>query len=200
MAETNTSTLVERDFKLKFGLKFCMLTIAGMLALTIFIFFATAESLGSTYRTAIYTIYNLKVHIFPLMFASFYSVFILAVVTVSIAVISVFFSHKIAGPIYRLEKTLDSVASGDLTVGAHLRTGDQLTVLADEVNAMVRSLNHSVRGCSDALAEIKGCEDRVLGLLAEERPDAEELKEAVNSLKRGIEAYGLATYGFRVKE
>src|SRR3989304_2114947 len=143
MAETNTSTLVESDFKLQFGLKFCMLTIAGMLALPIFIFFATAESLGSTYRTAIYTIYNLKVHIFPLMFASFYSVFILAVVTVSIAVISVFFSHKIAGPIYRLEKTLDSVASGDLTVGAHLRTGDQLTVLADEVNAMVRPLKHS---------------------------------------------------------
>lgn len=196
----NTSRLVERDFKIRFGLKFCMLTIAGMLALTIFIFFATAESLGTTYRSAIYTIYNLKVHIFPLMFASFYSIFILAVVTVAIGVIAVFFSHKMAGPIYRLEKTFEAVASGDLTASANLRTGDQLTVLAEEVNAMVRSLNHSVRGCSDALAEIKRREAEVLRLIDEEEPDGAELKAAVDALRKGVEAYGLATYGFRVKE
>jgi methyl-accepting chemotaxis protein len=195
-----TSTLVQRDFKLKFGLKLCMLTIAGMLALSIFIFFATAENLGGTYRSAIYTIYNLKVHIFPLMFASFYSIFILAVVTAAIAVIAVFFSHKIAGPIYRLEKTLDSIASGDLTASANLRSGDQLVELATEVNSMTRTLNHSIRGCGDSLREIKGCEERVLKLLEEEGPDPGELTEALASLKRGIEAYRLATYGFRVKE
>ena len=104
MPDTN---LLERSFKLKFGLKLCLLTIAGMAAVTLLLYFYTAGNLGGSYKEAIYTIYDLKIRIFPLVFASSYSIFILAVVTASIAVITVLFSHKIAGPLFRVERNLE---------------------------------------------------------------------------------------------
>ena len=43
-------------------------------------------------------------------------------------------SHRIAGPIYRLATTLKQVRQGDVNVRSHLRDGDLLTELADEMN------------------------------------------------------------------
>ncbi len=190
MSET---ALVERDFKLKFGLKLCLLTIAGMLAVTLFIFFTTSKNLGGTYRSAIYTIYDLKVNIFSLMFASFYSIFILIVVTVAIAAIALFFSHKMAGPVVRLKRAFDEIGSGDLTHDASLRGGDQFAPIADEINRMVRSVNHTVRSVKEALEEIES-KERLVAALLDSEPGAGttqefkarllELGASIDNLKR----------------
>lgn len=44
------------------------------------------------------------------------------------------FSHRVAGPMYRLNKTLEQVQEGDLTVRANLRKGDFLVEVADGMN------------------------------------------------------------------
>ncbi len=178
--------LVLRSFKLKFGLKLCLLTIAGVLAVTLSLYFLTSRSLGESYGSAIYTIYNLKINIFTLMFASFYSVFILAVVTAAIAVIAMLFSHKIAGPIYRIEKNLDVISSGDLTLNTRFRGNDQLVALADEINGMVRSLNHIVRTSADALEECRRREEMLALLLNKKDPPEQELLDALQALKRAV--------------
>ncbi len=193
------STLVERDFKLKFGLKFCLFTIVGMLVLSIFVFFVTSESLGGSYRSAIYTIYKLKVNIFPLLFASFYSILILVVITAAIAVISVFFSHKMAGPMVHLERSLEIIGSGDLTRETSLREGDQLLPIADEINSMVRSLNHRARSSRDALLEIKRWTQVLSGLLSEESPDEPRVQEALRGLKTGVAEFKKSTSGLKLK-
>jgi methyl-accepting chemotaxis protein len=193
------STLVERDFKLKFGLKLCLFTIVGMLLLSLFVFFVTSESLGGSYRSAIYTIYKLKVNIFPLLFASFYSILILAVVTAAIAVISVFFSHKMAGPMVHLERSLEVIGSGDLTRDTKLREGDQLIPIADEINSMVRSLNHRARSSRDALLEIKRLTQDLSDLLNEETPDEPRVHEALRGLKAGVAEFKKSTSGLKLK-
>ncbi|MBI5586942.1 MAG: methyl-accepting chemotaxis protein [Deltaproteobacteria bacterium] len=179
--------LVEKTFKLNFGLRLCLLTAAGMLAVTLFLYYATSKDLGDSYGRAIYLINDLKIRIFPLIFASFYSIFILVVITTAIAVISVLYSHKIAGPIYRLEKNLELIGSGDLTVNTRFRRTDQLFVLADEINAMVRSLNHTVRGYGEALLRVQRCEERIEELLKDGGCGEGELKEALLALKSAID-------------
>ncbi len=179
--------LLERTFKLNFGLRLCLLTAAGMLAVTLFLYFATSKDLGGSYGHAIYLINDLKVRIFPLFFASFYSIFILVVVTAAIAVISALYSHRIAGPLFRVERNLELIGSGDLTVNTRFRKTDQLFVLADELNAMVRSLNHTVRASGDALEKVKRCEERLETLLKDDGCAEDALREAVFSLKRAID-------------
>lgn len=51
------------------------------------------------------------------------------------------FSHRIAGPAYRLMRGFDQVKSGDLDCQIRLRKGDHLTDVADKFNEMVDWLN-----------------------------------------------------------
>lgn len=185
--------LFGRFFRLKFGMKVCALTVAGVFTLTFVTYLLISRGLGGTYAEAIYTIQNLRVRIFPLLFASFYSIFILAVVTGAIAAISVFFSHKIAGPLYRLERSLEAIGSGDLTVDTRFRGYDQLKALSTDINAMVRSLNHKYRSSNDALDAVEGRARALAAMLEAEHPDKEavvravaELEAAMAELKRAV--------------
>lgn len=196
----NGSGLFEKAFKLRFGVKLCLLTIAGVLAVTLFLYFITSRSLGGSYAQAIYSIHDLKIRIFPLIFSSFYSILILAVVTAAIALISMFFSHKIAGPMYRIARNLDLIASGDLTVNTKFRGNDQLVSLADEINGMVRALNHTVRNCGDALISVERCEQRLSALLEKEETGEKEIREGIDALRHSIRELKRSTSGIRVKE
>ena len=66
--------------------------------------------------------------------------------------IFVFVSHRIAGPIFRFEKSAQAVGTGDLTHRVALRTGDELMELQGEFNAMTASLQARVQN-DRALAE-----------------------------------------------
>ncbi|MBI1912221.1 MAG: methyl-accepting chemotaxis protein [Deltaproteobacteria bacterium] len=194
------SGLVQRAFKLKYGIRFCLFVIAGMLGITLFLYLMTARTLGGSYGQAIYNIYDLKIRIFPLIFASFYSTALLALITAAIITISVLFSHKIAGPIYRIEENLKLIGSGDLTVDTRFRGEDQLVALADDINKMVRDLNHNVRSCGDALSDIEKFEERLAVLLKQDNPSDHDLKEAIADLKMGLNELKRATSGIKVKE
>lgn len=55
-------------------------------------------------------------------------------------VISIFVSHKIAGPLFRIKKSLVQVSQGDLSVVIKLRKWDDLKDLAEQVNELIEEL------------------------------------------------------------
>jgi len=59
--------------------------------------------------------------------------------------ISLYVSHRFAGPIYRFEKSCQSLSTGDLTHRVSLRTGDELMELQEEFNGMAASLQALVQ-------------------------------------------------------
>jgi methyl-accepting chemotaxis protein len=200
MKKTGPSRLLDRAFKIRFGLKLCLFTLLGGAALVLLLFLTLARELGGSYGEAIYTIHDLKIRVLPLIFASSYSVLVLALVTAAIAVISVLFSHRIAGPLYRLEKNLDALASGDLTVSTRFRGMDQLSALADELNGLVRSLNHTARSASEAAGELEAAERALAALLGTEDPPKDELDKATGRLLAAIEKMTRVTANIKVKE
>ncbi len=54
--------------------------------------------------------------------------------------VSIFISHKIAGPLFRLKKSLDRITEGDLDVVIKLRKWDDLKDLAEHINMLVAEL------------------------------------------------------------
>lgn len=54
--------------------------------------------------------------------------------------ISIFISHKVAGPLFRIKKALSQVTKGDLSVVIKLRKWDDLKDLADHVNSLIEEL------------------------------------------------------------
>jgi methyl-accepting chemotaxis protein len=50
-------------------------------------------------------------------------------------------SHRIAGPSYRLAKSMEQIRDGDIAFQVNLRKGDHLTDLRDELNQLLDVLN-----------------------------------------------------------
>ena len=71
-----------------------------------------------------------------------------------IIIIGIYASHKIAGPIYRIEKFLGSMADGDLSTPLTLRRNDELMSLAGGINRVIESVKMTVKKERDAIASI----------------------------------------------
>ncbi|RLD16475.1 MAG: hypothetical protein DRI36_05630 [Caldiserica bacterium] len=57
-----------------------------------------------------------------------------------VGIFMIFYSHRIAGPVYRLRKSLEKVAEGDYSVRITFRKKDEFKELAEAFNKMVDSL------------------------------------------------------------
>jgi len=57
-----------------------------------------------------------------------------------VALIGIYLSHKIAGPILRMERFMDDMASGNFTGKLILRKGDELLTLAEGINRLTESM------------------------------------------------------------
>jgi len=70
--------------------------------------------------------------------------------------LSIFITHKIAGPLYRLKKSLSEINEGNLDVKVKLRKGDDLKDLAEHFNILAEELRtfvNTVRVDYDLLSE-----------------------------------------------
>ena len=145
---------IERWFKLEFIVKFCLLVIAGIFFIGILLYIVGHKNLGATYSQAISAMVSFKK---ILLTAIIMTVFIQVVIISIVAIfISLYASHKIAGPIYRLEKNLEAIGDGDLSAfEIRLRDKDQIQELAKSFEAMCCGFKGKVRKIRDALQKIE---------------------------------------------
>jgi hypothetical protein len=85
-----------------------------------------------------------------------------------IIVVGIFYSHRIAGPMYRLEQDIIRVLNGEKNVQIKLRQKDKMKTLADQVNRLISELEKA-RGKSRPGAGV-GRQPEIPGLKARARP------------------------------
>lgn len=104
-------------------------------------------------------------------------------------VVSMFVSHRWAGPIYRFERSAQVLSTGDLTHRVSLRTGDELMELQDELNAMVASLQRLVQKDRTLIERLTARLDGAQGLLvsAPAGADLERLREDLRSVREELQ-------------
>ncbi len=98
--------------------------------------------------------------------------------------VSIFFSHKIAGPIYRIKMALREMAAGNYSNRITLRKGDELVDVAEHINALSEIINTS----KTALNLNHGSVIEALAELKRELSAATPDKEAISALFEKIEA------------
>jgi methyl-accepting chemotaxis protein len=105
--------------------------------------------------------------------------------------LSIFISHKIAGPLYRLKKSISLATQGDLSVVVKLRKWDDLKDLAEYVNILIEELRTFVTTAKndyDLLSEyIQELEQKIENKVLPE----ESGREIINKLqasRKNIEA------------
>jgi len=79
-------------------------------------------------------------------------------IIVQVALLTIFFSHKLAGPLYRFEKACHSLIDGNYTEAVNLRKGDEMQTLSGLFNDAIRLTRQRITELRDADGEQKKSE------------------------------------------
>jgi len=105
-------------------------------------------------------------------------------------IVSIMYSHQIAGPAYKLEKSIQRIARGDLTFEIHLRKNDNFKEVAAAINQMLsrfRETLASARTLSDDISVKLASlgQDEKFAKLAQSAKDLKEMIEQFKITKDG---------------
>lgn len=116
----------------------------------------------------------------------------------AIAILSIFVSHKIAGPVYRLEETTRIIASGDLTYRINLRQGDELQDLQEAFNTMSNSLREMVAKDREVIDRLAETSNKLKLTIKSSDKNPKELKAIADNLQIITEELKTITSGFKI--
>lgn len=125
----------------------------------------------------------------------FPAIYVLLAISIVILVagISILFTHRIAGPIYKIEQSFRQIIDEkDLSLRVFLRTGDELQEFADEVNGLLEHLSSVVRleqQKSEAL--LAKLDHLIYELNQSEKSVDQGLLNQLNSIRTRLEDSGL---------
>ena len=112
-----------------------------------------------------------------------------AVLVALIFLAGILISHKLAGPMYRIEKSAEAIQHGDLRVNFKIRRGDEMRNVAGALEEMVEVLHEDIKKMK---AESIALEEKI-NLLAERgsipAEESRRLKEILGSIDSILSKY-----------
>jgi signal transduction histidine kinase len=99
-----------------------------------------------------------------------------------IAAIGVYLSHKIAGPIVRMERFMDDMAAGNLSSRLVLRKGDELTKLADGINHISDTFKAAIINERSSLERLEKALHDLRTLTSAKHPDPAAIDNLVSKI------------------
>jgi|Deesub1362A_J573_1020465.scaffolds.fasta_scaffold04505_5 methyl-accepting chemotaxis protein len=135
------------EYQRSFISHFCLATFGAMVAtsLVLLILFSLVDRLG--WQTSLQLLIGVNcVVLFALLLLT--------------AVLALRISHRVGGPLYRLERVMGEMAQGRLDQNIRLREGDQLQSLAQAVNQVCQALSRSLQEVKNQVADLKDAASR----------------------------------------
>ncbi|MCK4463420.1 MAG: hypothetical protein KAU58_03815 [Candidatus Omnitrophica bacterium] len=170
---------IDKSFQSKFIIKFCTLTIIASLLTGFLIYYFNQKTTTVAFENLKVVVKSTSDFILPIVLQ------ILVIVTILIGigavVVTLFTSHKIAGPLYRLKKELEKMKNGDLSSPVQIRSGDQLQRIASEFGDMRLGFRDSISSLKESWSSIKII---LLKLKSETREEEEKkrLEDYINKI------------------
>ena len=97
--------------------------------------------------------------------------------------------HRLAGPIYRLKKTLESIGEGALPAPIKFRKRDELHDLAAATNKMLTGLKTMQSSNSQLVEEAVSSLEKIAEKLHQDKPPSAEVLQAVDELTKHIKEF-----------
>ncbi len=172
---------IKKSFQLKLIFRILFIILLGTAVTSgVFYFYANRE-IGSSFKHFHVSARNFLDYLFPAIMASGGLGVLVAIV------VSVFFPHSIAGPLYRIERDLkEKIGEGDLTIRFHLRNGDDLKELADNLNEVLEKTGSKIKNIESASGELSRL------MLSNNSLETEGLKEAREKLTSALNKFKLS--------
>ncbi len=183
---------IRKDFQGRFVLRFFLAILLGALIFTIILGVFSSHTLTVTYEDSYLRVDRTPKALF-LQILRAHGAYIL-ILGVAISIVSVFLSHRIAGPLYRLEKSVEDISKGNLSFRINLRRKDEVKELANLINGMIDTLSGRIQdirlhtdavrkalaGLSEDLAAEGAASERIRELLEKALDSVENLEKALS--------------------
>jgi len=166
--------IVKMKFQRDFILKFCAIIIISALIIAGIVYALSLSSTTAVFENSRLILKTTADFMVPLLILSCL-VAIIAMGTLTI-IFTLVISHRIAGPLYRLEKDIAEVNNGNLNMEIRVRKDDELQDLAKSLNQMLKLINNAVSVVSKEIIDIPS------SALSEK--DKQHLENAKNILKK----------------
>ncbi len=178
---------IRSDFAAGFQIKFILAIAFGALLTTLAIYFYLDQGLGTNYFDALATLSTVEAALTSSLVITFcLQMFLIFILTLGL---TLFVSHKIAGPVFRYEDSLTKILDGDLRTNVRTRDGDQLKSMIDSMNCWQDSLR-------DIYTHANLLEHELISLTSQADPestcDTSELISAAEKLSRALAAASVA--------
>jgi len=117
----------------------------------------------------------------------------LGLVVAILGTVSIFVTHKIAGPVYRFKRDLSEVCAGNLDISFRLRKRDDLKDLAECLNMVIAELRTCVHTLQEDHASRSACIAELEALVRDNKMDSEVGKSIIETLQKNSEQAAKAT-------
>jgi methyl-accepting chemotaxis protein len=168
---------IQKKFQRNFILKFCSIALGAMLLASLLLYYFSSDTLTATYHFRHLALQRTGEAIMPALVIT--NLVVLLALLASTVVVTLYVSHKIGGPLYRLNKGIQAIGEGDLKGRIRLRENDQLMDFASHINWMVDNLGLRVRQIRSEVAMLKE-------KAADEGWDRKEMREGLEKLSQKI--------------
>jgi methyl-accepting chemotaxis protein len=157
----------------------CILAILlGAVVTGLILYLSLSREPGSSYAESYAVMASLRSELFHESMAIYFATTLFT--AIGIAVISLLFSHRVAGPAYRLGVFARKIASGDLSGSVKLRQHDEIDMLADDLNHLVAGYKNVIAGLESRTKEF----EEIAAAVGERKGDAARDALAGLSAKR----------------
>jgi len=170
--------LIKKRLQTDFVLKFCLLLVIACAVMSTLVYLLSEKTTTTSFEDLRLTVKSTADFILPTLILSG----LVAIILVSGATIIVFLiiTHRIAGPLHRLETDLGEIAKGNLTKNIRLRKKDEFKDLAAIINSLSRNLSSHISASRIKLNEM---EDHIRDVKAELRAKGAPEDEAERIVK-----------------
>jgi methyl-accepting chemotaxis protein len=152
-------------------------SLIGIVLMAAIFYFYSNREINDSFRQFHIHAKNFLDYLLPAVLLS-----ILAAV-LSSAAVTIFFPHKIAGPIYRIEQAMkEKISSGDLTVRFKLRKGDEVGDLAEALNSFLDKLKVKIENAKQPAEELSA-------VISGEKYDDEAVRDLVKKINEALKEF-----------
>lgn len=142
--------VIQKSYYIGLAIKIIAIVAFGAVMSSIFLYYLTWKMLSVTDLQAIE---QMSRHIFFQSLAVFF-IFSLFII-LGVFVLTIFYSHKIAGPLYRLKMAVRQITSGQLDFRVVFRKNDVIHPMAESLNNMIDQYNEKLNFIENRLLALK---------------------------------------------
>ena len=189
---------IKKQFQTKFILRFCALVVLGSVISGVILYLLSRGTVTTAFVNSRLSIVNTADYILPALIGS--GLVSVALISIATAIVVMYLSHRIAGPLFRIEKSAEEIGSGNLALKIRLRSTDEITRMADGLNEMTENLRKSLLEIKSQSDDLGKRIDSLVALYRNKPSLLEEIQDALEALTAKKSELNRAINHFKLSE